>query len=78
MWWKRNKTTRHPRTLNDTYIKLSNRTNVTIPKNTLVTPVRKAHLPYGHWFRNVVDEEYDMVVDCYLGLGILSIKEVEW
>lgn len=78
LWWKRPRTTKHPRTTNDTFVKLSNYKNLPIKKNTLVTPVRKCYLPYGHWFRCICDEEYDMIVDTYLGLGIISLKDVEW
>ena len=78
LWWARTRTTKYPRVLNDTFIKLSNHNTEAIKKNTLVTPVRVSYLSYDHWFKKVCNEEYDMVVDTYLGLGILSIKDVEW
>ena len=77
-WWKLEHKTRHPQTNKDTLVYLGDGRYENLPKGTFISPVRKAHLPYGHWMLERYNETVSVAADTPAGFGTLSLVDIDW
>jgi hypothetical protein len=76
-WWNRTRELRHVRVNKDTTILLASGLNVTVTKNSLISPVRKAYLPRDHRFSSFCDETVEMIADTGAGFGKIQLVDID-